>query len=146
MTACLCHLLKPFVLNAPFRYPLKTSEKLTVFWCFQEVEKGCIGNNWVNLLKRRLQYRCFPNNFEKFIRNLFAEQVGRLLLYFTTPRTSGSIYLWCPHGRGWGILEIYVMFTDSIVFKLWFIFADLGEGEGHKIGIFCECHKFMTPY
>ena len=25
----------------------KTSEKLTVFWCFQGVEKGCIGNKWV---------------------------------------------------------------------------------------------------
>ena len=32
----------PFVPNAPFLYPLKT------FWCFQGVEKGCIGNEWVN--------------------------------------------------------------------------------------------------
>ena len=30
-------------------YPLKTSENYKVFWCFQEVEKECIGNNWVNL-------------------------------------------------------------------------------------------------
>ena len=27
--------LKPFVPNASFFYPLKTSEKLSVFWCFQ---------------------------------------------------------------------------------------------------------------
>ena len=39
----------PFVPNAPFLYPLKTSEKFTVFWCFQGVEKGCIGNDWVNI-------------------------------------------------------------------------------------------------
>ena len=37
----------PFVPNAPFLYPLKTSENLTVF-CFQGVEKGCIRNEWVN--------------------------------------------------------------------------------------------------
>ena len=38
----------PFVSNALFLYPLKTSENHTVFWCFQGVEKGCIGNEWVN--------------------------------------------------------------------------------------------------
>ena len=38
----------PFVPNSPFLYSLKTSENLTVFWYFQEVEKGCIGSTWVN--------------------------------------------------------------------------------------------------
>ena len=38
----------PFVPNAPFLYPLKTSENRKVFWCFQRVEKGCTGNEWVN--------------------------------------------------------------------------------------------------
>ena len=37
-----------FVRRPPFLYPLKTSENLTIFWCFQEVEKGCIRNNWAN--------------------------------------------------------------------------------------------------
>ena len=32
--------------NAPFPYPLKT-ENLMVFSCFQGVEKGGIGNKWV---------------------------------------------------------------------------------------------------
>ena len=32
----------------PFLYPLKISENRKVFWCFQWVEKGCIGNKWVN--------------------------------------------------------------------------------------------------
>ena len=42
-------IINPFVPNAPFLYPSKTSENLTVFWCFQGVEKGCIGNEWVNV-------------------------------------------------------------------------------------------------
>ena len=40
--------INPFFPNAPFLYPLKTSKNLTVFWYFQGVEKGCIGNEWVN--------------------------------------------------------------------------------------------------
>ena len=47
-------LFSPFVPNAPFLYPLKTSENLAVFWCFQGVEKGCIVNEWV---KRKLMYK-----------------------------------------------------------------------------------------
>ena len=42
-----------FVPNAPFLYPLKTSKNFTVFWCFQGLEKGCIGNEWV---KRKFSY------------------------------------------------------------------------------------------
>ena len=38
---------KQFVPNALFLYPLKTLENLTVFWCFQGVEKECIGNDLV---------------------------------------------------------------------------------------------------
>ena len=37
-----------FVPNAPFLYPLNTSENRKVFWCFQGVEKECSGNKWVN--------------------------------------------------------------------------------------------------
>ena len=40
-------LVDPFVPRAPSLYPVKISENLTVFWCFQEVEKGCIVNEWV---------------------------------------------------------------------------------------------------
>ena len=40
--------VNPFVSSAPFLYPLKTSEKRKVVWCFQEVEKGCIRDKWVN--------------------------------------------------------------------------------------------------
>ena len=41
--------INPFVSNAPFFCPLKTSEKLTVFSCFQGLEKEIIGKEWVNL-------------------------------------------------------------------------------------------------
>ena len=39
-------MINSFVPNAPFMYPLKTSENHKVFWCFQGVEKGCIGDKW----------------------------------------------------------------------------------------------------
>ena len=38
------HFINPFIPNAPFLYPLKTSENCKVFWCFQGVDKGCTGN------------------------------------------------------------------------------------------------------
>ena len=41
----------PFVPNAPFLYPVNTSEKPKVFRCFQGVEKVCIGNKWVKELR-----------------------------------------------------------------------------------------------
>ena len=37
-----------FVPNSPFLHHLKT-ENCNVFWCFQRVEKGCIGNKWGNI-------------------------------------------------------------------------------------------------
>ena len=45
----ICISIKPFFPNAPFLHPLKTSENLTVFWCFQELEKECIESKWVNI-------------------------------------------------------------------------------------------------
>ena len=40
--------LDPFAPNLPFLYTLKTWKNLTVFWCFQGVEKWCIGSKWVD--------------------------------------------------------------------------------------------------
>ena len=40
-------LINPFVPNAPFFYPLKTSENLMVF-CFQGVGKDGLGTNELN--------------------------------------------------------------------------------------------------
>ena len=39
----------PVISNAPFLYPLKTLQKPYGFLCFQRVEKGCIGDRWVNI-------------------------------------------------------------------------------------------------
>ena len=36
--------------------PLKISENRKVFWCFQGVGKGCIGNKWVNKKKLTINY------------------------------------------------------------------------------------------
>ena len=38
-------LFNPFVPSASFLYPQKTSGNLTVFWCFQGVEKGALETN-----------------------------------------------------------------------------------------------------
>ena len=38
----------PFVPNAVFLYPPKTSENRAVFSCLQGVEKGYTGKKWVN--------------------------------------------------------------------------------------------------
>ena len=43
---CRRSLINPLVPNAAFLYPLKASENRKVF-CFQGVEKGCIGKKWV---------------------------------------------------------------------------------------------------
>ena len=43
MDACLRSEFNPIFPNATFLYPLKI-ENLKVFWCFQGVEKECIGN------------------------------------------------------------------------------------------------------
>ena len=40
----------PFVPNASFLYPLETSENRKIFWCFQGVEKGYIGNKWIKVV------------------------------------------------------------------------------------------------
>ena len=40
-------LFNPFIPNAPFLYTLKASENCKVIWCFQGVEKRCIGDEWV---------------------------------------------------------------------------------------------------
>ena len=60
--------LNSFVPNAPFLYPLKTSEKWKVFYCFQGVEKWCIGKKWVNfhVLKFEKKNFIYKNTFLKF--------------------------------------------------------------------------------
>ena len=46
----------------PFSPPLKTSENLKVFRCFQGGEKGCIGKEWVNKESSFSTYSKFPKN------------------------------------------------------------------------------------
>ena len=44
----------PFLPKTPFLYPLETSEDRKIFWCFQGVEKGSIGSEWVKWLFKQL--------------------------------------------------------------------------------------------
>ena len=53
--------VNPFVPNAPFLYPLKTSENSKVFRCFEGVEKRCIGNKWVKVNALLLLSNCANN-------------------------------------------------------------------------------------
>ena len=53
--------LYTLVPNAPFFYSLKRSGNRKVLWCFLGIEKGWIGNVWVNTLSSRSEY--FKNSF-----------------------------------------------------------------------------------
>ena len=53
--------LYTLVPNAPFFYSLKRSGNRKVLWCFLGIEKGWIGNVWVNTLSSRSEY--FKNFF-----------------------------------------------------------------------------------
>ena len=59
-----------FVPNAPFLYTLTTSENLKVFWCFQGVEKGCIGSKCVNQVSKLIsldaEHWILVNRFRTF--------------------------------------------------------------------------------
>ena len=50
-----------------------------------------------------------------------------------------TIYLWRPHGRGWGSREICHMFSDFIYFCRWFGWV----GRCQKIGYFCVGREWM---
>ena len=82
------YLFNSFLPNAPFIYPLKTSENLTVFWCFQEVEYGCIGNEWVkNLYNQHLVFCEFQFKTSDLVTKLLIIEIAmwnciRVLLRF----------------------------------------------------------------
>ena len=64
--------VNPFVPSAPFLYPLKT-ENLMVFWCFQGVAKGCIGNGWVS-----------PSIWQELHHLIIKSESSKLLLLYTS--------------------------------------------------------------
>ena len=59
------HPINPFSPNAPFLYPLKIPENLTVFWYFQRVEEGCIGNKWVERKNKYTLFKLIAWSFER---------------------------------------------------------------------------------
>ena len=80
-------LVNPFVPSAPFLYPRKTLENLTVSRCFQGLEKGCIGNKWVKFVE------IFWDNIFKFLWTEFYHYENALI---QNSQTSVENSLWTP--------------------------------------------------
>ena len=71
--------INPFVPNAPFLYPLKTSEIFMVL--FLGLEKGCIGNRWV---KWKLIYRNETKSVNKREDNAFQSESSKSEINYTS--------------------------------------------------------------
>ena len=61
-------LLNPFFPNASFLY-------LTVFWFFQDIEKGCIWNEWVNASSKCLSLSTTNKQMKRFIPENYYSQI-----------------------------------------------------------------------
>ena len=111
--------LNPFVPNAPFLYSLKTLENLKDFWCFQEVEKRCIGNEWVKMLL--IWY--FPGTLICLDKLKSVKPISVSLRFATWPCMSLRFYKICPLWLQVDVfflrpLEIFLQGLD-IVSKFW---------------------------
>ena len=76
----------------PFSTPLKTLENRKDFWCFQGIEKGCIGKKWVKeihhlqtfqaprqqICKNELVLSCFSRISPRFLEVLQVENVCKI--------------------------------------------------------------------
>ena len=71
----------PFVPNAHFLNPLKTSENRKVFLCFQGVEKACTGNKWINNFK-------FCDDYSLNLRSVDILKASLLRHHFNNNRTA----------------------------------------------------------
>ena len=91
-----------FVTNAPFLYPLKTSENLTHFWCFWVVEKGHFGNKWVPIPRAKFRNPELLNQIVEVTLSSGTNGSGftlsfSLILLHTTPAISFAFsQLWLP--------------------------------------------------
>ena len=72
--------LNLFIPSAPFLYPPEISENRKVFWCFQGIEKGCIGNKWVNERHSKGKFVCYF--YSRFPLANLASIIPELLSHF----------------------------------------------------------------
>ena len=79
-----------FVPNAPFLYPLKASENHTVFWCFQGIEKGGIGNEWVNCQNSPKAFPLKSSREDKLHIEPRTVQIDVMMKYSINPKVSTS--------------------------------------------------------
>ena len=83
--------IDPFVSNAPFLYPLKILGNCKVFWCFQWVERGCIGIQWVNIFQVSGQFSISISPSEKTSENLWFGIKWVQFLYRKIPWNNSTI-------------------------------------------------------
>ena len=107
-------MIKPFVSNTPFLCSLKTSKNLTVFWCFQGLEKRCIGNKWVKIL-------CWS----EFVLELLTVFFVRRSCAFTSIET---IYRTFPI-----FVHILLWFPIITIIFMWHYHMNNGENKNNKV-------------
>ena len=128
-------IFNPFIPNAPFLYPLKASENLAVFWCFQGLEKGCIGNELVEL--QRILFQSFAMAYQDKTYDLmnrvvsweecrnfwqFSRKFRKCRLKFTS--ASYYIYFFC-YQSSLTCFGRNVQFVLSLCYQNLFVFAFL---------------------
>ena len=119
--------INPFFPNAPFLYPLKISENFTVFWPYQEVEKGCIVSKWVNAseitlvakMEKLLQELSF--HFQNVVYEWFTSFWN--LIDFQRMQNNSKLYKKMPE---WCVcLEIWLSVWTWCGKKLWLFFSQI---------------------
>ena len=97
-----------FAPNVPFLYPLKTLENHTIFWCFQGVQKGCIGNKWVKAWFCNNNYPIILNqlpsinqdtNFMQKRKNFKFGTKNTSFWYFWAVILKNFFHVWNHHSR-----------------------------------------------
>ena len=84
--------INPFAHNAAFLYLLIRSENRKVFWYFQGVEKGCIGNKWVSKIKNGVLYFKISNSLQRG-RLLFITKPQQWAIFIIPNLYPANIYL-----------------------------------------------------
>ena len=148
----------PFVPNKPFLYLLKTSENLMVFWCFQDEEKGCIGNKWINVSLWKSVWWCLPQpvtlheDFEghsiiiwsedrHLKHNLFFLAKDRLLSIGVPFNAMQSGILWFPLQNQ----HLYLLLLLEFLLPLWLTFGWVLLGFKGVI-LFSRCILFVLNF
>ena len=99
--------INPFVPNASFLYPLKSSENRKILY-FQGVEKGCIGNEWNKELQKLLiqkeKLRPLQNIFV-FSEHMLKSFCAMRFICFKNIDAGAFFVIKCPYARKFKVLQ-----------------------------------------